>query len=206
MLIVAGEPGWRWANWFAWLAIRTPPADEESPQASKAETRTTADDSDFERFFAEHEPRVSAYLRRLLGNDESAYDISQETFLRAWQHFQRIRQYDRPIAWLLRVATHLALRHRQRRASPVGAAAPLDELVLTSGGDPAADIAEGEQVRQILRALTPKARALLLLRDVYGFTGPEAAEVLGISLAAARKLLTRARQQFRERYLSQEGR
>jgi RNA polymerase sigma-70 factor (ECF subfamily) len=83
-------------------------------------TRASAThDDDFERFFNAHEAQITGYLYRVTGDAQSASDLSQETFLRAWQHFDRIRSYERPGAWLTRVATNLALQHLRRRKAPV---------------------------------------------------------------------------------------
>ena len=65
--------------------------------------------ADFDAFFARHEHALYGYLRRLLPSDEVAVEIAQETFFRAWIHFAKIQHYDRPHAWLYRVATNLAL-------------------------------------------------------------------------------------------------
>jgi len=83
--------------------------------------RTTLDE--FESFFRAHEARLSAYLWRMTGDQQSASDLCQETFLRAWQRYDTIRAYDQPDAWLFRVATNLALQLARRRKAPVGAAA-----------------------------------------------------------------------------------
>ena len=46
--------------------------------------------------------RFFGYLWRVTGEEQTAYDLSQETFVRAWQHFRTIKSYERPDAWLLR--------------------------------------------------------------------------------------------------------
>jgi hypothetical protein len=97
--------------------------------------RTTLDE--FEGFFRAHEPRLSAYLWRMTGDQQSASDLCQETFLRAWQRYDAIRAYDRPDAWLFRVATNLAMQLTRRKKAPVGAAGPLDDAFEPSVSDPA---------------------------------------------------------------------
>jgi RNA polymerase sigma-70 factor (ECF subfamily) len=192
------------ARWQTWLTLFVSCSEDElTPMRSLASSAT--DVNDFEPFFYEYEPQISGYLRRMLGDEEAAYDISQETFLRAWQHYQIIRHYDRPVAWLFRVATNLAIKHVHRLATPIGAATALNESILPAIRDLAGDIAEAQQVRQILAELLPKQRALLMLRDVYGLSDKEAATALGMSRMAARKMLSRARAQFRTRYLQKES-
>ena len=167
-------------------------------------TQTTLDE--FEGFFRMHEARLSAYLWRMTGDRQSASDLCQETFLRAWQRYDAIRAYDRPDAWLFRVATNLGLQLTRRKKAPIGAAGPLDEAFEPSVSDPAWRLAERDLVRETLLELPPRARSLLILREVSGFSAEEAAQTLGMSLAAVKVALWRARAQFREAYLRKEGR
>jgi RNA polymerase sigma factor (sigma-70 family) len=161
---------------------------------------TSADDG-FEAFFARYETRIMGYLWRMTGDEQSAFDLSQEAFLRAWQHFTTIQRYPHPEAWLFRVATNLALHQLRRRASPIGAAVVLDERTDPGRSDPAMRLAEHDAVRRALDALVPRARALLILREVVGLSGAEAAEALGMTPLAAKTALFRAREQFRRAYL-----
>lgn len=158
----------------------------------------------FEAFFRRHEREIFGYLWRMTGDEQAAYDLSQEAFVRAWQHFDRIATYDRPAAWLFRVATNLALTHQRRTAAPVGAAQPFSTTTDPSVSDPSWQLAESDAIRTTLLALPPQQRAALVLREVYGFSCAEVAETLGITLAAAKMTLSRGRDGFRARYTRQE--
>lgn len=160
----------------------------------------------FERFFRAHEPEVTGYLWRMTGDVHTARDLSQETFVRAWQHFDRVGAYDRPGAWLIHVATNLALQHLRRRGAPVGAAMPLDEAVHPAASDPGRRIVERDLVRETLLELSPRWRAVLVLREVHGLSGPEVAEALDMSPETVRVTLWRARAQFRAFYEQKGGR
>ena len=142
----------------------------------------------------------------MTGDEQAAYDLSQETFVRAWQHFDRIANYERPGGWLFRVATNLALTHQKRAAAPVGAAQPFSIGNEPSISDPAWRLAESEAIRATLLALPPQQRAALVLREVCGFSCAEVAEALGITLAAAKMTLSRGRDAFRARYTREEQR
>jgi RNA polymerase sigma-70 factor (ECF subfamily) len=199
------------AGWLRLFSLRHEPRDTRpTPGAAITESRAPASQSDggddFERFFTAHEALVTGYLYRVIGDAQSAADLSQETFLRAWSHFDRIRGYERPGAWLVRVATNLALQHRRRSRAPVGAAIPLDESHDLGASDPGSRIAERDLVRAALLDLPPKPRAMLVLREVYGLTGDEVAETLGMSHEAVKVALWRARTQFRAAYLRREER
>ncbi len=160
----------------------------------------------FEAFFRQHERDIFGYLWRITGDEQAAYDLSQETFVRAWQHFDRIASYERPGGWLFRVATNLALTHQKRAAAPVGAAQPFSTGNEPSVSDPAWRLAESEAIRATLLALPPQQRAALVLREVCGFSCAEVAEALGVTLAAAKMTLSRGRDAFRARYTREEHR
>lgn len=158
----------------------------------------------FEAFFREHQRDIFGYLWRMTGDEQAAYDLSQETFVRAWRHFDRIGSYERPGAWLFRVATNLALTHLRRAAAPVGAAQPFAPGLDPSVSDPSWRLAESDAVRATLLALPPQQRAALALREVYGCSCAEVAEALGVSLAAAKMTLSRGREAFRARYTRED--
>ncbi len=159
----------------------------------------------FEVFFRTHEHGVFGYLWRMTGEEQSAYDLSQETFLRAWQHFGKVRAYERPEGWLFRVATNLAISHARRRKAPVGAARALPAHGGPAASDPAWRLAERDAVQRALTTLPPRQRAALVLSEVYGLTTQELATALGISHAAGKMLLSRARERFRQSYRHEEG-
>jgi RNA polymerase sigma-70 factor (ECF subfamily) len=159
----------------------------------------------FEAFFSTRHRAIFAYLWRMTGEEEAANDLCQETFLRAWRQFERIRLYDRPEAWLLRVATNLALNHLRRRKGPVGGALSLDESIDPATSDPSWRFAVRDAVRGVLAELSPRQRAALILREAFGLTGDKLAQALGVSTPAAKMLLFRARESFRVRYERQES-
>jgi RNA polymerase sigma-70 factor (ECF subfamily) len=188
------------AAWLA-LAARGDPPHEAAREAGRASAALLA----FEAFFREHQQPIFGYLWRMTGDEQAAYDLSQEAFLRAWRHFDRIRAYDLPGGWLFRVATNLALKHlRHSRVvaglvvTSVDAASALDAGATSP--DPAARLAEDDLVRDVLLDLAPRPRAVLVLHDAYGFTAAEIASMLAMTHAAAKMMLSRAREQFRVRY------
>lgn len=170
--------------------------------------------SDFDTFFARHERPLYAYLRRLLPSDEVAVEIAQEAFFRAWTHFTELRHYDRPRAWLYRVATNLAISTlRRRQPTPLsqilGRKRPDEEgdelqesenALLADSLDIEGQTAERDTIGRVLRSLGERERAALLLRSVQGFSHEEIGEALNVSAANARQITARARHRFRQLY------
>ncbi|MBF6589559.1 MAG: RNA polymerase sigma factor [Ktedonobacterales bacterium] len=209
-----GRSRWRWRAWRTLLAEGRSPlaqgADDTNARqagvgavAGNATGNATAD-AGFERFVHQHERQILNFLWRMTGEEETAHDLTQEVFLRAWQHYDTIRHYELPRAWLFRVATNLALTYQRRRSAPVGAAIPLDEENSPATSDPAWRLAESDHVRQTLLRMAPRQRAALVLREVYGLSGTEVARALGISETAVKMTLWRGREQFRAIYLRGE--
>jgi RNA polymerase sigma-70 factor (ECF subfamily) len=203
---------WRW-GWLGWhpalLATRAHgPAGERRGRPGATGATTTAGGEPtaaFEAFFREHERAVYALLWRLTGDPQAARDLTQETFLRAWRHFERVRGYEQPRAWLLRVATNLARSaHRHEPATTLSTNA-LSEAETPARSDPTQRLAERDLVQRTLLALPPNQRAALTLREVYGFTCEEIGEALGISRDAVKMALFRGREGFRRRYLGREA-
>jgi RNA polymerase sigma factor (sigma-70 family) len=189
---------WRWRHILAEIG--------DAATGMRAQPRARAGEiAAFEDFVYQYERLILNYLWRMTGEEQSARDLSQETFLRAWEHFTKIRTYENPRAWLLRVATNLALTLRTRRRAPVGAAIPLDDANGPLASDPARRVVESEMVRLTLQALAPRARAMLVLRELYGLGIDDIAGILGMTRDAVKTALYRAREQFRTLYEREEG-
>jgi RNA polymerase sigma-70 factor, ECF subfamily len=153
----------------------------------------------FEGLFRDFEQQIFGYVWRIIGDEQAARDILQETFIRAWQKFERISSYDRPDAWLYRVATNLALNYVRDRKVTINPDSIEVESALVER-DPGSLLALRDLIKITLLAMTPRMRAALVLREVYGLSCDEIGQVLGISRDATKATLWRARSKFREYY------
>jgi RNA polymerase sigma-70 factor (ECF subfamily) len=165
---------------------------------------TTPGSASYEEFVRAHERAILNYLWRLTGDEQSAYDLTQETFLRAWTHFDQVRGYENPRGWLFHVATNLGLTAVTRGKRVASHPLDDDRGAGPEVSDPARRLVERDLVRATLLRLNPQRRAALVLREVYGLNGLELAKALGTTEVAARMTLSRAREQFRELYLREE--
>jgi RNA polymerase sigma-70 factor (ECF subfamily) len=172
-------------------------------------------------FLAQAEPyrrELLAHCYRMTGSLHDAEDLVQETFLRAWKSYDRFEGKSSVRTWLHRIATNTsltALESRQRRPLPTGLGAPSshpnDELVERAevpwleplpddASDPSVIVGDRESVRlafvAALQHLSPRQRAVLLLRDVLQWRAAEVAEAIDTSVAAVNSLLQRARAQL----------
>jgi RNA polymerase sigma-70 factor (ECF subfamily) len=175
---------------------------------------TRGADTAFDAFFTQHERSLYGYLRRMLPTHEAALDVAQEAFFRAWQRFDVLCGYDRPQAWLFRVATNLALDTLRRR-QPIGLSrlfagrepAISDESdsgdtipALMDPFDMERSLAERDLVNRALLRVPERQRAAVLLWAAQGLTCAEIAAALETTEVNARQMLSRGRARFREVY------
>ncbi len=145
------------------------------------------------------------YLYHLLGEREWAEEVTQDTFLRAFQARGRLPEIANRRAWLYRIATNLAHDAWKRRHRFDWL--PWHEVDGLGVSEP--DVAEQAERRsalaQALAALPFDCRAPLLLRLHHGLSLVEVAQALGISEGAASKRLYRARERFRRAYACEQA-
>ncbi|MDH2426114.1 RNA polymerase sigma factor SigJ [Sphaerisporangium sp. TRM90804] len=152
--------------------------------------------------FTAARPRLLGLAYRLLGEASEAEDVLQDAYLR-WERSVEVAV---PEAWLTKVVTNLCLNRltsaRARRESYVGEWLP--EPVVTGGGA-LGPLETAEQrdslsfgVLVLLERLTPPERAAFVLREAFGHSHREIAEILEIGEARARQLYRRAREHVDE--------
>ena len=147
---------------------------------------------------------------RLTANEEDARDVVQEAYLRAYKGLKRFRGDAQFSTWLYRITANCASTYLVKRTK-----ARHDDLDEETAGadlrpeiDPAAraDAAlDRSLVTEALKELPATLRAVVVLRDVYDLPHEAIASELGISEAAAKVRLHRARRKLRERLLPMRG-
>lgn len=159
----------------------------------------------FDDFVTEHRGRVYGVALRLVSDPELAADVVQETFLRAWKGLSRFRGDSSVGTWVHRIAVNTALTARQRARRHEGP--PLDsvtepEAAITADSDPewGGEIADLRQcLSAALDSLPPGQRAVVVLKDIEGWSHDEIAASLGITESAAKVRLHRAHRRLAQR-------
>lgn len=161
--------------------------------------------------------KAYCFAMGLCGNEEDAKELVQEAFAKA---MDRIDTHNPSLpfeAWFLTVLKHLYLDGTRKYEKRYGQSldAPINESGLTVA-DGIADIREtalidrlereenSKLVRRAMRALTPDARAALLMIDLQGLSYEQAAAVMGCPLNTLRSRIVRARAALKERLLALE--
>ena len=149
-------------------------------------------------FVGRHKAALFRFAEALLRDRALAEDVLQEAFLSAIRGASGFRGEGSARGWLFVIARRAALRVRPRE-KPLDEEEDLERLGAEAGWgapDPERLLLDGEARAAVGRALArldPEDREILVLRDAEGLSGPEAAEVLQISLAAMKSRLHRAR-------------
>jgi RNA polymerase sigma-70 factor, ECF subfamily len=186
----------------------------------------TGDETAFARLVEPLRGELHAHCYRMLGSAHDAEDALQETLLRAWRALDRFEGRSSLRSWLYRIATNTSLNAIERRPKRVlpldygpssdphdGPGTPLVETVWVEpypdgalGDERAAPDARYEQRESVelafvaaLQHLPPRQRAVLILRDVLGFSAREVAQALDGSVASVNSALQRARAAIEER-------
>src|SRR5438552_15775378 len=167
----------------------------------------------FERLIERHQALVLGTVGRMLGQNAEVEDLAQQVFIRVWKSAPRYRPTAKFTTWLLTITRNLVFNEARRRKRHPGDLLDVHEgeealaLVDSAGRIPDEQLLEAELQREIDRAilaLPEKQRMALVLRRYEDKSYEEIGEVLGLSIAAVKSLLFRARTELRaalNRYL-----
>jgi RNA polymerase sigma-70 factor (ECF subfamily) len=172
--------------------------DEPIPQTPKAEL-----DAEFSELYRAHLRDVYSYAYYRVGNHHDAEDLTEQTFLQAYRHFERAQRESRgrPLRpWLIRIAHNLAANlYRDRSRKP---AWPIDETASLTAPHTTEQLVEGrEELEQVLdgvHRLPDDRREALIMRFALGMDNREIARALGRSDGATKVLIHRAIKQLEE--------
>jgi len=180
-------------------SVALPPRDPE--QRRLLACAQAGDERAFRALVDPYRHALEIHCYRMLGSAQDAEDLAQEALLRAWRGLERFEPRARFQTWLYRIATNACLdelERRPRRPEPIDPFPDRGSQEIASPTyDPAARYAirEGMELA-LLRAiqeLPGRQRAVLIFRDVLGWTAPEVAEVLESTVASVNSALQRAR-------------
>jgi RNA polymerase sigma-70 factor (ECF subfamily) len=166
--------------------------------------------SAFEDLVRETYADTYALAFRLTGNEDDACDVLQDAYLRAYRSLKRFRGDAAFSTWMYRITANCATTHMVRRGRARHEELDNDAPVADGriDGDPEAMASvtlELGRVAIALQDLPPRLRAVVVLRDIYDLPHEAIASELGISEAAAKVRLHRARKKLRERLFPTRG-
>jgi RNA polymerase sigma-70 factor (ECF subfamily) len=199
-----------------------------APKRELLDAARSGDENAFRQIAEQHRPELLAHCYRMLGSTQDAEDALQETLLRIWRGLPAFAGRSSLRTWLYRIATNTcldAIARRPKRTLPMDHGLPRDALgdpgapllesvwvepypdeVLGLPQGHASPEARYEQQEAVelafiaaLQHLPATQRAVLVLREVLGFSAAEVAELLETSVASVNSSLQRARKTVKER-------
>ncbi len=183
-------------------------------EAELIEGLQAADPAAYRRFVDQNSANVYNLALKLLGDEQEAEDVLQETFLSAFRAIDRFKARAKLSTWLYRIAYNASLMHLRKRGrmttfsldQPLNDEQQADELserILidwsTVPDDQLLTSEARHEMDRAIAALPESLRSAFVLRDVQGLSGAETAEVLGITVQAVKNRLHRARLVLRDR-------
>jgi RNA polymerase sigma-70 factor (ECF subfamily) len=166
------------------------------------ERARNGDEEAFVLIYENYSPQIHRYVYRLVGNAELADDITQETFLKAFQGIKSIARDSNISAWLYRIASNACFDVLRRRKLILWL--PIlehdDKSDEFTSDDFTPQVIESQIVRRTLREISPALAVCLVLRSVEGFSCEEIAEILKIPKGTVFSRLARAREAFIQAY------
>lgn len=172
----------------------------------------------FEELVVQYHNKIYALAYRYMGNEEDAYDMAQEAFIKAFRSLRSFKGNSSFSTWLYRITTNVCLdelRRRKRRIIPLS----LDEPLATREGDevekeiadssPGADILYEQKefaryIQGLLNEMKPEHKTAIVLRDVMELSYEEIAEVLNCSMGTVKSRISRAREVLRKKISERE--
>ncbi len=181
------------------VANHTAAVDDDSTAAARA---LQGDDAAFELLVRRYRNEVYALCYYFTRNREDAWDLSQETFIKAYRALASFRGEAGFKTWLMRIAANHCKDHlKRRRVSTTSYDDALQASEVEAGQTPA----EAAQARELgaivdaaVRSLPPKHQAAFILREYEGLSYQEMASVLGCGIGTVMSRLFNARRRLQQ--------
>jgi RNA polymerase sigma-70 factor (ECF subfamily) len=164
----------------------------------------------FDELVTRYRTRVFAMIYNMVHNEQDAWDLAQESFVKAWKSIKRFRQHSSFYTWIYRIVMNVTIDWL-RKKQVKGTGAEFDDSIQLKQVDPAsrtlpkADplpherMQRGEIRKKIdnaIKQLSPEHRAVILMKEIEGMQYHEIAETLGCSIGTVMSRLFYARKRL----------
>jgi RNA polymerase sigma-70 factor (ECF subfamily) len=187
-------------------------ASDVNTEAGLLDAARAGDRAALSKLLERHQQKVFGFGVKMCGDSEDAKDIAQDTLLTMARTVRDFRGDASLSTWLYTVARSFCIKKRRRTKGAPAFHEQLDQVTRDSASEPSMTPEQAllgrearETVASALDTLDPEAREVVVLRDVEGLTAAEVAEVTGVSVAAVKSRLHRARTALRTHLLAVVG-
>jgi RNA polymerase sigma-70 factor (ECF subfamily) len=178
---------------------------ESSPEESNLVLRAQGgNQAAFEALYERYNDRICRYLIRMVGDDGVGCELTQEVFLKAWQALPGLRQPEKFVGWLYRIATNCAYTYQQRRHGRhiipwdiVHRTRDVEAQILDG---PELQVEESELLKLALARVSSTYRSCLILYVIEELSQREIAHLLKIKETSVSKYVSRGKEEFRQIY------
>ena len=173
--------------------------------------RCQAGDADaFDELVVRYRTRVFGMIYNMVHNEQDAWDLAQDSFVKAWKSIKRFRGQSSFYTWIYRIVMNVTI-DSLRRKQIKGAGAEFDDSIQLKEIDPASktvpkpdampyeNMQRGEiraQIEQAIKQLTPEHRAVILMKEIEDMQYHEIADALGCSIGTVMSRLFYARKRL----------
>ena len=173
-------------------------------------TAVRGGEGSFEELVRRYQRPISAYVYRMVGNYESALDLTQEIFIKVYSSLDRYRPEFKFSTWIYKIAHNAAVDHLRRSATReqslvVGTEGDQFDLPIESSRlSPEQESEQRErrgEIETVVRALPGNYRELIILRHSQDLSYEEIVEVTGLPLGTVKNRLFRAREMMRQQFV-----
>jgi RNA polymerase sigma-70 factor (ECF subfamily) len=173
-------------------------------------TAVSGVEGSFEELVRRYQRPISAYVYRMVGNYESALDLTQEIFIKVYSSLQRYRSEFKFSTWIYKIAHNAAIDHLRRTATReqslvMGPENDQFDLPLESKRPSPEQESERKErrgeIESVVRALPSNYRELIILRHSQDLSYEEIVEVTGLPLGTVKNRLFRAREMMRQQFV-----
>lgn len=166
----------------------------------------SGDTSAFEEIVVTYQDKIYSLCRYMLGNAHDAEDAAQDAFLKAYQALPKFQPEASLYTWLYRIATNTCIDYKRKPIfeSLFGDSGEGEKLVHDRASDaPSPEkLYQSKQIdealRESLEKLSPKLRAIIILKEIEELSYEEIADALEISMGTVKSRIARAREELQK--------
>ena len=185
-------------------------AQDDAPELDLVRQAQAGDTEAFDRLVSRSRTRIFGMIYNMVHNEQDAWDLAQDSFLKAWKSIARFRGQSSFYTWMYRIVMNVTIDWL-RKKQVKGAGAEFDDAIQLKEIDPASRTVphagplphEGMQGREIrdridaaIAQLSPEHRAVILMKEIEDMQYREIAESLGCSIGTVMSRLFYARKKL----------
>lgn len=186
------------------------PAEVDVPDAELVRLAQTGDTAAFDQLVSRYRSRIFGMIYNMVHNEQDAWDLAQDSFVKAWKSIARFRGQSSFYTWIYRIVMNVTI-DSLRKKQVQGGGAEFDDAIQLKEIDPAsrtvphADALPHEQMEHkeirgridaAIAELSPEHRAVILMKEIEGMQYHEIADSLGCSIGTVMSRLFYARKKL----------